>query len=119
MSTPSETPPLTLWLQFHGDAPECETGPVADSDVTWCRDKIFHRDTEYGHAGEIRRALAGHPCSPLFGETGLLAATMRVLDYAATLEDASRLTLSENAHLADGDTCTLHRLKSALRPPLP
>jgi hypothetical protein len=32
------------------------------------------------------------------------------------LRDAVRQTLEENAHLADGDVCTLERLKSALQP---
>ena len=80
--------PLTIWLQYDGDAPEGETGPVDDGDVTWCRDKIFERDIEYVHAGEIRRELGGHRCSELFGDHGLIAATMRVMDYCATLEAA-------------------------------
>jgi hypothetical protein len=37
--------------------------------------------------------------------------TRRALAY----ERAIRLTLKENAHLADGDTCTLIELKRALR----
>ena len=32
------------------------------------------------------------------------------------LREAIRLTLEENLHLADGDVCTLIRLKVALRP---
>ena len=32
------------------------------------------------------------------------------------LNDAIRLTLEEQAHLADGDNCTLIRLKRALHP---
>lgn len=37
-------------------------------------------------------------------------------DQCAALREAIRLTLEENAHLADGDVCTLSRLKTALQP---
>ena len=35
---------------------------------------------------------------------------------ASDIIEAIRLTLEENAHLADGDVCTLSRLKTALQP---
>ena len=37
-------------------------------------------------------------------------------DQCGALREAIRLTLEENAHLADGDVCTLSRLKTALQP---
>jgi len=40
-------------------------------------------------------------------------------DQCGALREAIRLTLEENAHLADGDVCTLIRLKTALQPNAP
>lgn len=37
-----------------------------------------------------------------------------ILKQRAELAEAIRLTLDENGHLADGDVCTLKRLKDAL-----
>ena len=37
-------------------------------------------------------------------------------DQCGALREAITLTLEENAHLADGDVCTLSRLKDALQP---
>jgi len=34
---------------------------------------------------------------------------------ASDIIEAIRLTLEENAHLADGDVCTLSRMKDAMR----
>jgi len=78
--------PLNLWLQWDGDG-ACEDGEVSEGDVTWCRDKIFDGDIEYVHAGEIRRALMGHQYSALWGDTGLIAATMRCVDAIGLIED--------------------------------
>ena len=105
------TLPLTIWLQYDGDSSLGETGPVEDNDVTWCRDKIFDADTEYVHAESVRQALGGHRCSELFGEHGLIAATMRALDHGEKLADAVQKVLADNRHLADGDDCTLKVLK--------
>lgn len=41
---------------------------------------------------------------------------VRALDECAALVDAVERTLRENAHLADGDICTLIHLKRALQP---
>jgi hypothetical protein len=43
----------------------------------------------------------------------------RVIAQLAALQKAVRLTLDENAHLADGENCTLIRLKNALTPTPP
>jgi len=39
-----------------------------------------------------------------------------VIDRLLRLEKAVALCLEENAHLADGDVCTLIRLKEAMKP---
>ena len=41
--------------------------------------------------------------------------TQELRDQVGALRQAIRLTLEENAHLADGEVCTLSRLKDALR----
>ena len=79
--------PLYLWLQWHGDGTPEEDGEVCESEVTWCREKIFEHDVEYVHADEIRRALMGHRRSELWGDKGLIAATMRCMDAIAMIED--------------------------------
>lgn len=42
---------------------------------------------EYVRADKVRAALNGHRCSELFGESGLLAATMRDLDVTIAERD--------------------------------
>jgi len=79
--------PLNLWLQWHGDGNPEDDGEVCESEVTWCREKIFDHDVEYVHADEIRRALMGHRRSELWGDTGLIAATMRCVEAVGKLED--------------------------------
>lgn len=44
---------------------------------------------EYVRADKVRAALNGHRCSELFGESGLLAATMRDLDVTIAERDAT------------------------------
>ena len=78
--------PIVLWLQWHG-TPE-DDGEVCESEVTWCREKIFDQDVEYVHADEIRRALMGHRRSELWGEKGLIAATMRCVDAIGRIDEA-------------------------------
>lgn len=80
--------PLTIWLQWDGDElPEPDDSrEVFEGDVTWCRDKIFAGDVEYVHADEIRRALLGHRRSELWGDNGLIAATMRCVEAVDKLE---------------------------------
>lgn len=48
-----DIPPEKIWLQWHGDADGSESGPVAESEVTWCRDKVFDRDVEYVRVNEF------------------------------------------------------------------
>lgn len=79
--------PLNLWLQWHGDGTPEDIGEVCESEVTWCREKIFDQDVEYVHADEIRRALMGHRRSELWGDNGLIAATMRCVDAIGMIED--------------------------------
>jgi len=50
-------PPQTLWLQWHGDSDPLQGGEVCESEVTWCRDKIFERDIEYVEKNKLKRAL--------------------------------------------------------------
>lgn len=78
--------PLNLWLQWNGDGDPEDSGDVAESEVTWSREKIFDADVEYVHADEIRRALMGHRRSELWGDNGLIAATMRCVDAVDKLE---------------------------------
>lgn len=89
--TPVEQPrlvvPLSLWLQWHGDGNPDDEGEVAESEVTWCREKIYEHDVEYVHADEIRRALMGHRRSELWGDNGLIAATMRCVEAIGQIED--------------------------------
>jgi len=79
--------PLDLWLQWHGDGTPEDDGEVCESEVTWSREKIFDHDVEYVHADEIRRALMGHRCSELWGDKGLIAATMRCVDAIGMIEN--------------------------------
>ena len=83
--------PLNLWLQWFGDSDDTETPPPPgveeQGDISWCRDKIFDSDIEYVHADEIRRALMGHKSSELWGDNGLIAATMRCVDALDRIED--------------------------------
>jgi len=79
--------PLDLWLQWHGDGTPEDDGEVCESEVTWSREKIFDHDVEYVHADEIRRALMGHRRSELWGDKGLIAATMRCVDAIGLIED--------------------------------
>jgi len=71
--------PRSIFLQWFPEGGEGE--------VTWCRDQIFDGDVEYVSASEIRAALAGHECSELWGECGLLAATMRCVEAVSEIED--------------------------------
>ena len=80
--------PLDLWLQWHGDGDPEDDGEVCESEVTWSREKIFDGDVEYVHADEIRRALMGHRCSELWGDKGLIAATMRCVDALDRIGEA-------------------------------
>ena len=80
--------PLDLWLQWHGDGDPEDDGEVCESEVTWSREKIFDGDVEYVHADEIRRALMGHRCSELWGDKGLIAATMRCVDALDRIDEA-------------------------------
>lgn len=52
--------------------------------------------------------------SPLERETALLIAWNKTLTELRGLESEVAATLNENAHLADGDDCTLIRLKRAI-----
>ena len=79
--------PLDLWLQWHGDGDPEDDGEVCESEVTWSREKIFDGDVEYVHADEIRRALMGHRCSELWGDKGLIAATMRCVQAVNQISD--------------------------------
>jgi hypothetical protein len=60
--------PLSLWLQWHGDGSPDDDGHVAESDVTWCREKVFEHDVEYVRADRVNillQALHGltMPCT--------------------------------------------------------
>jgi hypothetical protein len=79
--------PLNLWLQWYGDGTPEDDGEICESEVTWSREKIFDHDVEYVHADEIRRALMGHRRSELWGDKGLIAATMRCVDALGMIED--------------------------------
>ena len=79
--------PLDLWLQWHGDGAPEDASEVCESEVTWSREKIFDHDVEYVHADEIRRVLMGHRRSELWGDKGLIAATMRCVDAIGMIED--------------------------------
>ena len=81
------TPPLSLWLQWDGDSEPDQFAPVHEQEVTWSRSKVFDGDVEYVHAGEIRRALMGHRKSELWGDNGLIAATMRCVEAIDRIED--------------------------------
>jgi len=45
--------PLSLWLQWYGDGTPEDPGEVCESQVTWCRDKIFAHDVEYVRADRV------------------------------------------------------------------
>lgn len=54
-------PPEIIWLQWHGDSdPSVEdpTDQIFESEVTWCRDKIFDHDIEYRIVKRSRRPRA-------------------------------------------------------------
>jgi len=79
--------PLSLWLQWNGDGAPDDDDEVAEFEVTWCREKVFEHDVEYVHADELRRALMGHRRSDLWGDNGLVAATMRCVEAVEKIED--------------------------------
>lgn len=80
--------PRSIFLQWFGDSDDFDTlHEGGEGEVTWCRDQIFDGDVEYVSASEIRAALAGHECSELWGEGGLLAATMRCVEAVSEIED--------------------------------
>jgi hypothetical protein len=79
--------PLNLWLQWYGDGTPEDNGEVCESKVTWCREKVFEHDVEYVHADEIRRALMGHRRSELWGDNGLISATMRCVEAIGKIKD--------------------------------
>jgi hypothetical protein len=70
--------PLDIWLQFH-----CED----ELGATWTEKQVYPEDVEYANANEIRRALMGHRCSELWGDKGLIAATMRCVEAIGQIED--------------------------------
>jgi hypothetical protein len=47
----SESPPTTIYLQWHGGEPEA--GSVDHADVTWCADRMNDSDVEYVLAEEV------------------------------------------------------------------
>ena len=79
--------PLNLWLQWDGSSDSRDPGEVNEGEVTWARDKVFDDDIEYVHAGEISRSLMGHKSSELWGDNGLIAATMRCVDALDRIEE--------------------------------
>lgn len=79
--------PLAIWLQWHGDGDPDAPGEVDEGEVTWSREQIFDADIEYVRAAEVRAALGGDPCSSIFGNGGLLAATMRCVEAISQIED--------------------------------
>lgn len=70
--------PLGVWLQLH-----CED----ELGATWTEKQVYPEDVEYVHADEIRRALMGHRRSELWGDTGLIAATVRCVEAIGQIED--------------------------------
>lgn len=78
-----KTPPETLWLQWHGSGDPDDSETVSEGDVTHSREQIYSNDVEYVRADAVREALQGHRCSMLFGDAGLIAATMRALQSNA------------------------------------
>lgn len=77
-----QAPPLSLWLHWdeYGDE------SIADS-TSWSFRQVLEEDEEYVHAGEVRRALMGHRCSELWGDAGLIAATMRCVRTLGRIEE--------------------------------
>lgn len=60
--------PLDLWLQWHGDGTLEDDDEVCESEVTWCREKVFDADVEYILADRVNillQALRGltMPCT--------------------------------------------------------
>ena len=80
--------PRSIFLQWFGDSDDFDPIPEdAEGEVTWCRDRIFGGDVEYVSTLEILHVLAGHESSELWGEGGLLAATMRCVEAISKIED--------------------------------
>jgi hypothetical protein len=84
--------PTTIYLQWHGDSDDLDE-PIHEDEVTWCRDRIFDGDIEYIRADAVRAALGGHQCSKLFGEAGLIAATMR--DIRLNVSDQAMASITK------------------------
>ena len=61
----------------------------------------------------LRQACNGHPYAKIPWPHRLLH---EAADEIERLQTAIRETLTENAHLADGDVCTLIKLKRAMPP---
>ena len=39
-------PPEIIWMQWNGDG-EPDGSPVAEGEVTWCREQVFRHDVKY------------------------------------------------------------------------
>lgn len=75
MPTP-KTPPVTVNLRTTRSTGRMIVLPEGSPD-----------SVEYVHAGELRKALQGHPLSELWGDVGLLAATMRCVEALDRIEE--------------------------------
>ena len=103
--------PHNLWLQWHGDGTPEDDGEVCDGEVTWSREKIFEHDVEYVHADEIRRALMGDSRSELWGDNGLIAATMRCVAAMRENERMKAGLISIRARVRNSQTQTSSLMK--------
>jgi len=79
--------------------------------VVYAKDVVYQMLEEAGKENEEQARLLGMSAER---ETKLLAQLSERERSLGKLAEAIRLTLDENGHLADGDVCTLKRLKDAL-----
>jgi len=109
MEKETALPPETIYLQWFGDSDDVDE-PIpkdGESQVTWCRDKIFAQDIEFVRADAMRELLEGHRCqrenSMNTEPTPTLAAVDQPrlvrLDYAGKPWTAERLKTSSYIHL--------------------
>lgn len=66
--SPAPTLPTIIFLQWHGDAEPSESfDPPEESEVTWCRERIFEHDLKY-----VRADVADNQAGRLAGALDIL-----------------------------------------------
>lgn len=96
-------------------AEESEVAMISDGRIEDARRIVKCVNACAGIPGEVLKSWMNPPEGQLGAPHGTWAQQLAEMGRQRTeLANAIRLTLDENGHLADGDVCTLKRLKDAL-----